>query len=134
MKTLLRLTERFANNGLVVCELKSRAYVWIAGATLFCLAPVMSVLAATPVHLPVQYFRLMVSGVAQVQEHMSQQPGADLPALEKEPGWRHLPYSILAPAVLYAKRDPANQHYHDPKMLAEAIKLGDYFSSQNEKG
>ncbi|HXH50904.1 MAG TPA: hypothetical protein VNM47_16295, partial [Terriglobia bacterium] len=47
---------------------------------------------------------------------------------------RHLPYSILAPAVLYAKRDPANQHYHDPKMLAEAIKLGDYFSSQNEKG
>ena len=134
MKTLLRLTERFAKNSLVVFKLKSRAYVWIAGATLFCLAPVMSVLAATPVHLPVQYFRLMVSGVAQVQEHMSQQPGADLPALEKEPGWRHLPYSILAPAVLYAKRDPANQHYHDPKMLAEAIKLGDYFSSQNEKG
>jgi hypothetical protein len=134
MKILQRHMGNFGKNSLLVSKLKSRAYAWIAGATLFCLAPVMSVIAAAPVHLPDQYFRLMASGVAQVQEHMSQQPGADLPALENEPGWRHLPYSILAPAVLYAKRDPANHHYHDPKMLAEAIKLGDYFASQHEKG
>ena len=106
----------------------------MTGAMLLSLLWGASLMAAEPVHLPDQYYRLMASGVAQVQEHMSQQPGADLIALEKEPGWKHLPYSILAPAVLYIKHDPANHHYQDPKMLAEALKLGDYFATQNEKG
>jgi hypothetical protein len=134
MKILRRLTELLAKNSLLVCKLKSPAYVWIAGAAVLCLVSGASLIAESPLRFSDQYFHLMVSGVAQVQEHMSEQPGADLPALEDGPGWKHLPYSILAPAVLYAKRDPANHHYHDQKMLAEAIKLGDYFASQNEKG
>jgi hypothetical protein len=134
MKTLLKQKGPFIDTNLRVCVLKSRACVWFAGAMLLCLVSGTTLIAETPVQLPDQYFRLMVSGVAQVQKHMGEQLGADLPAIEKGSGWRHLPYAILAPAVLYAKRDPANPHYHDPKMLAEAIRLGDYFASQNEKG
>ena len=117
-----------------VCRPVAGARAWIAGAVLCLFLSSTSLTAATEVRLPDQYFRLMVSGVSQVEEHMNEQPGADLPALEKDSGWRHFPYAILAPAVLYAKRDPANRYYHDPKMLAEAIKLGDYLASQNEKG
>ena len=106
----------------------------MAGA-LLCFLPTAGLAAArAQIRLPGQYFRLMASGVQQVEDHMNKQPKADLPALEQEPGWKHLPYAILAPAVLYAKSDPANHHFHDPKMLAEAIKLGDYLASQNEKG
>jgi hypothetical protein len=54
--------------------------------------------------------------------------------LEKTPGWKHFGCSILAPAVLYAKRDPANERYLDPKMLALALRIGDLFASENEKG
>jgi hypothetical protein len=134
MKTLPLVNERVRQNDFESRKLRLRKYSWIIAAVLLCVMPGPSLLADLPVRLPAQYFRLMVSGVAQVQEHMSQQPGADLPALEKEPQWRHLPYSILAPAVLYSKRNPANRYYHDPKMLAEAIRLGDYLAGQNEKG
>ncbi|TAM80050.1 MAG: hypothetical protein EPN47_16285 [Acidobacteria bacterium] len=134
MKALHRLMDGFTTNSVGVCKAESQIPIRVAGAMLFCLMLGANLFAKSSPLLPGQYFRLMVSGVAQVQEHMSQHPGADLPSLEDESGWKHLPYSILAPAVLYSKRDPANQHFHDPKMLAEAIKLGDYFAGQNEKG
>ena len=111
-----------------------RITIWIAGVLLCFLSTTSLAGGRTAVQLPDQYFRLMASGIRQVEEHMNKQPGADLLALEKEPGWKHLPYAILAPAVLYARRHPANHYYHDPKMLDEAIKLGDYLASQNEKG
>jgi hypothetical protein len=124
----------FIKTGSMRCRSHVRATIWIFGA-LFCFLSTLSLTMARTVDLlPDQYFRLMVSGIQQVEEHMNKQTGADLPALEKEPGWRHLPYAILAPAVLYTRRDAANHHYHDPKMLAEAIRLGDFFASQNEKG
>src|ERR1019366_1926411 len=91
--------------------------------------------------LPKAYFRLMEAGVAQVEQRLNAQSNADLETLEKEEprstpwaDWKHFPYSILAPAVLYTKRHPDNPHYQDKKMLALALRLGDLFASENEKG
>jgi len=84
--------------------------------------------------LPGVYFRLMEAGAAQVEQVLSANPKADLAKLEARPEWRHFPYAILAPAVLYAKRHPANPHYHDPKKLALAIKIGDLLASEDENG
>ncbi|PYV89472.1 MAG: hypothetical protein DMG05_13635, partial [Acidobacteria bacterium] len=84
--------------------------------------------------LPTQYFRLMEAGIAPVEERLNADPNVDLAALEARPDWRHFPYAILAPAVLYAKKHPDNSRYHDPKMLALAIRIGDLLASENEKG
>src|SRR5579863_2650816 len=84
--------------------------------------------------LPGRYFQLMEAGARQVETRLATEPGADLEGLEKTPAWKHFGYSILAPAVLYAKRDTANPRYHDPKMLALAIRIGDLLASENEKG
>ena len=48
--------------------------------------------------------------------------------------WAHFGYAILPPAVLYAKRHPANTRYHDPKMLALALRIGDLLAAADEKG
>jgi hypothetical protein len=40
----------------------------------------------------------------------------------------------MAPAVLYAKKHPKNSRYHDPKMLALALRIGDLLASEHEKG
>ena len=84
--------------------------------------------------LPAAYFRLLEAGAAKVDQRLNEEPKADLKALELRAGWRHFPYSILAPAVLYAKKHPANTHYRDPKMLALAVRIGDLLASENEKG
>jgi hypothetical protein len=84
--------------------------------------------------LPNRYFELMDAGANQVAARLSSEPNADLAALEKTRGWTHFGYSILAPAVLYAKKHPANRRYHDAKMLALAIRIGDLLTSENEKG
>src|SRR5438128_3773779 len=76
----------------------------------------------------------MDAGAAHVEQRLAADPAVDLAALEARPGWKHFPYAILAPAVLYAKRHAANPHYHDPKMLALAIKIGDLLASEDEKG
>jgi hypothetical protein len=89
---------------------------------------------ALAAELPGRYFRYMESGAQQVDARLTAEPDANLENLEKTPGWKHFGYSILAPAVLYAKRDPANPRYHDPKMLALAIRIGDLLASENEKG
>ncbi len=90
--------------------------------------------AALSAELPGRYFRLMEAGAHQVAERLAVEPDAKLDSLEKAPGWKHFGYSILAPAVLYAKRDAANPRYRDPKMLVLAIRIGDLLASENEQG
>ncbi len=82
---------------------------------------------------PAAYFRLLEAGTAKVQQRMNEAPDANLKTLEAQPEWRHFPYAILAPAVLYAKRHPHNMRFGDPDMLALAIRIGDLLASENEK-
>jgi len=104
------------------------------GVTLFFVSVWGMAGAALAQELPGAYFRLMKGGAAQVEQRLSADPAVDLAALETRPGWRHFPYAILAPAVLHAKRHPENPSYHDPKMLALAIRIGDLLASEDEKG
>lgn len=96
--------------------------------------PVNAAQITGPVELPRRYFQLMDAGTQRVAERLAVEPNADLATLEKTRGWTHFGYSILAPAVLYAKRHPANPRYRDPKMLALAIRIGDLLASENERG
>ena len=89
---------------------------------------------ASAQRLPGAYFRLMEAGAAQVEQALTAEPAANLAALEAKPGWKHFPYAILAPAVLYASRNPDNPHYRDPRMLALAIRIGDLLAREDEKG
>jgi len=87
--------------------------------------------------LPDRYFQLLATGATQVQTRMDAEPSADLQALEAREGrreWRHFPFAILAPAVLYAKQHLANPRYHDQGMLQLAIRIGDLLAQENEKG
>jgi hypothetical protein len=85
--------------------------------------------------LPAAYFPLLEAGTAKVERHLNATPNADLKALETPINeWRHFPYAILAPAVLYAKRHPHNARYRDPKMLALALRIGDLLASEHERG
>ena len=87
--------------------------------------------------LPAQYFRLLAAGATQVENRLDAQPAPDLQALETQEGrrqWTHFPFAILVPAVLYAKQHPANPHYHDPRMLRLAIRIGDLLAQENDKG
>ena len=81
--------------------------------------------------LPGQYFRLMEAGAAQVKDRLDGQPGADLKTLESRPGWRHFPYAILAPAVLYWKRHPENRRFGDRAMLDLALRVGDLLAGES---
>ena len=97
-----------------------------------------AVLAALPatgaVSLPSGYFPLLKAGAEKVEARLRAEPGADLKALEAQPGWRHFPYAILAPAVLYAKPHPQNRWLGDSQMLALAIRIGDLLASEHERG
>jgi hypothetical protein len=87
--------------------------------------------------LPAQYFRLLVAGARQVENRLNAEPSPDLQTLETQEGrrqWNHFPFAILIPAVLYAKRHPANPRYHDPRMLRLAIRIGDLLTQENEQG
>ncbi|HEV2494049.1 MAG TPA: hypothetical protein VG204_13365 [Terriglobia bacterium] len=102
--------------------------------TAACLSFSIASAASTASRLPAAYFRLMEAGAKQVEQRLDAEPTPDFAALETSPAWKHFPYAILAPAVLYAKRHPSNSHYHDPKMLALAIRIGDLLASEDEKG
>jgi hypothetical protein len=84
--------------------------------------------------LPERYFELLGAGADRVSARLAAEPNGDLAALEKTRGWTHFGYAILAPAVLYAKKHPANPRYRDPKMLALAIRIGDLLASEDENG
>jgi hypothetical protein len=100
---------------------------------------IFAAFGARPVaaQLPVRYFQLLSSGATQVESRLDAEPSADLQALEAQEGrreWTHFPFAILVPAVLYAKKHPANLHYHDPRMLRLAIRIGNLLAQENEKG
>jgi hypothetical protein len=90
--------------------------------------------AAHSAQLPRRYFLLLEAGTHQVDARLGRQPGVTLAEIETQPEWRHFGYSILAPAVLYAKRHSANHHYHERAMLDLAMRIGDLLASENEKG
>jgi hypothetical protein len=93
-------------------------------------------LAASPdnTKLTGAYFRLLEAGAAQVEARLNAEPSATLETLEALPGWSHFPYCILASAVLYSKKHSANPRYHDPKMLALTLRIGDFLADESEKG
>ena len=98
---------------------------------IFCTRTVATVSGDT---LPATYFPLLEAGTAKVEQRLNAIPNADLKALENPISeWRHFPYAILAPAVLYAKRHSQNTHYHDPHMLALALRIGDLLASEHER-
>jgi len=84
--------------------------------------------------LPQRYFELLEAGSRRVQARLDAEPNATLASIETTAAWKHFGYSILAPAVLYAKQHPANHRYHDPAMLTLALRIGDLLVSENEKG
>jgi hypothetical protein len=101
--------------------------------------PVLSLVVALSAtasagELPARYFRLLEAGSQKVDNRLKAEPGVDLAKIETAPGWRHFGYSILAPAVLYATHHPDNPRYHDPRMLALALRIGDLLASENDKG
>jgi hypothetical protein len=85
--------------------------------------------------LPAAYFRLLEAGTAKVEQHLNSIPNADLKTLETPISeWRHFPYAILAPAVLYAMKHPANPRYGDAKMRALTLRIGDLLAGEHERG
>src|SRR5262245_30827981 len=95
---------------------------------------IFSTTHATGASLPGAYFPLLEAGAVQVELRLNSLSNPDLKSLETEQKWRHFPYVILAPAVLYAKKHPENPRYQDPKMLALALRIGDLLASEHEKG
>jgi hypothetical protein len=98
---------------------------------------------ALPAPLPGRYYRLMEDGCASIEKHLDAHPDADLKTLEQarphtgsslEIVWAHFGYAILPPAVLYAKQHPENRRYHDPRMLALALRIGDLLAAADEQG
>jgi len=99
---------------------------------------------ASAAKLPAAYYSLMEAGCAAVEKHLDEQPHDDLNAIEHtqerhtgsslEINWAHFGYAILPPAVLYAKQHPANRRFHDPHMLALALRVGDLLADADEKG
>ena len=102
---------------------------------LLCLFVCAVVKTTAAAELPGEYFRLMEAGIKQVEQRLAAEPSADLKALEaRGDRWRLFPHVVLVAAVLYAKPDPSNHDYKDPKMLALATKIGDLLASENEQG
>ncbi len=107
------------------------------------IVPLVAAASLQAAALPARYYQLMEAGCASVEKHLDGLPNADLKAIEKaaerhtgsslEISWAHFGYAILPPAILYAKQHPANSRYHDPKMLALAIRIGDLLAAADEK-
>jgi hypothetical protein len=106
----------------------ARKFLLFAAALLLLSPP------AASAELPKKYFELMEAGARHLESRLAADPNATLESLEGTPGWKHFGYSILAPAVLYAKPHSANRRYHDPAMLALAVRIGDLLATENERG
>lgn len=98
------------------------------------LLAIVAAASASAASLPAAYYPLLEAGAKIAQARLDAAPGADLATLEKAPHWRHFPYAILPPAVLYAKKHAGNGRYHDPAMLALALRIGDLSAAEDEKG
>ena len=105
---------------------------WCFNFALLLALPAVPVFSAAS--LPGAYFPLLEAGAVEVELRLNSLSNPDLKSLETEQRWRHFPYVILAPAVLYAKKHPENPRYQDPKMLALALRIGDLQASEHEKG
>jgi hypothetical protein len=108
---------------------------------MFCRLMALSVLAVLPVSeangldLPGAYFRLMETGIKQVEQRLVGEVFADLKALESDDQRHRLfPHVILVAAVLYTKPDPSNPLYQHPTMLSLSMRIGDLLASENEQG
>jgi hypothetical protein len=95
---------------------------------------VPSLTMAADSRLPGAYFRLLEAGCAKVEARLNAEPGIDLKKLESQDGWRHFGYSILAPAVLYARKHPQNSRYRDARMRDLTFRIGDLLAGEDEKG
>src|SRR6266481_6402455 len=90
--------------------------------------------AAQPGILPARYYRLMEAGLPAVETRLAAEPSANPGALETHPRPTELPYPILAAAVLYASRHPANVSRGDPRWLSLALRLGDLLAGESQNG
>ncbi len=115
-------------------ERKSSSRVW--PSTAFRLGLLLACVVARRTaagELPGAYFRLMEAGIAQVEERLAVEP-LDLKVLEAGGDGRSLfPHVVLVAAVLYAKPDPSNRRYRDPKLLSLATRIGDLLASESEQ-
>ena len=84
--------------------------------------------------LPAKYFKLLEAAIPRVEERLNAEPGATLAILEAQPGWRHFPSFILAPAVLYAKSHPSNKRRSDQRLLLLAQRIGDLLATEYDRG
>jgi hypothetical protein len=100
----------------------------VRGSIAFGLLP----LAAA--ELPARYFRLLEAGSTKVAARLDADRGVDLKAIEAQADWRHFPYAILAPAVLFTKKHSDNSRYRDPNMRELAIRIGDLLAQESERG
>jgi hypothetical protein len=73
----------------------------------------------------------MESATDQVDARLKADPNATLASLDEYFKSIHFPFSILGPAVLYAKQHPDNKRYHDPRMLALALRIGDLMAEES---
>lgn len=83
--------------------------------------------------LPGTYFERMAKSTAYVQRLLDAH-GPNLQAINEAGGGSHFAYAVISPAVLFAKKHSANPHYGDPRMLAQAITVGDMLAAASEAG
>jgi hypothetical protein len=89
---------------------------------------------AQQVQLPAHYYKLLEIGVNRIESRFAEHPEPTLALLEKGQPFGHFPHAIIIPAVLYAKKHPANKHYHEARMLELAKKLGALLVRENNSG
>ena len=87
---------------------------------------------AKGVELPTQYFRLMEAELPLIERRLVTGPAADLKTLAAQ--GRILPGAVMAAAVLYSQRHPANRSQGDRRQLDLAEKLGDLLAAESEQG
>lgn len=92
----------------------------------------LSTQPANATSLPGEYFRRLAPGLVMVRNRMKEAPRASLPQIESQSGWAHFPYTILAAAVFYGKKDPANSLYKDPSTLQLALQIGDLLAEADK--
>lgn len=99
---------------------------------------ILAVLLALPAlaqdSLSQRYYRLLEAGCDKVEARLNADPAADLAKLESVGSWRHFPYAILAPAVLYSTRHPANRHHGERRFFDLAVRIGDLLAQEDERG
>lgn len=100
---------------------------------MFACGVLLGTFAARADGLPARYFEILNAGIERLEKQLNAEPQADLAALEGRRG-RHFTHNVLAAAVMYAKKHPANSRYRDAKVLALAERIGDMAAADNEKG